>query len=226
MDIKQAINERHSVRRYLDKPIEKGTRKQLDAIVHEINKESGLHITVQYDDPAGFDSRLAHYGSFRNVANYIVLKGKKCPDFDERCGYYGEKLVIEAQRLGLHTCWAAMTFNHKVVKKLIPRDEKFCMVISLGYGETPGVPHKGKNYLQAVDAADAPDWFEEGVEAALLAPTAMNQQKFRFFYEDGKVRAAASGRGTMCRVDLGIVKYHFEAVSGVELFVKDKNQGE
>lgn len=227
MDILQAIKERHSVRRYLDQPIEKGTRKILDNIVREINKESGLHIQVRYDDPKGFDSTLAHYGSFRNVNNYIILAGPKTPDFDERIGYYGEKLVLEAQRLGLHTCWVALTFNKRAVKKLIRDNDKFSMVISLGYGETPGVPHKGKNYLDVIDVADTesvPDWFEEGVEAALLAPTAVNQQKFKIRLRGETPSIQAVGFGSLVKVDLGIVMYHFEAASGKCVFAKEKGQ--
>ena len=135
-EMMEAIKARHSVRAYKDIPIEQGVRNQLNEFADKCNKESGLNITIQYDDPEGFDSRLAHYGSFRNVGNYIVLKGKKATDFDYVCGYYGEKIVLFAQHIGLNTCWAALTFNKKKVKTLIPKDEAFCMVIALGYGET------------------------------------------------------------------------------------------
>jgi len=55
------------------------------------------------------------------------------------------------------------------------------------------------------------------VEAALLAPTAVNQQKFRFTLSDRTVKAEATG-GFSSRVDLGIVKYHFERGAGTEHF--------
>lgn len=58
-----------------------------------------------------------------------------------------------------------------------------------------------------------PDWFSKGMEAALLAPTAMNQQKFYITLENGKVSAKA-GRGFYTKMDLGIVKYHFEVATG------------
>lgn len=59
-----------------------------------------------------------------------------------------------------------------------------------------------------------PDWFEKGIEAALLAPTAMNQQKFVFELKGDDVRAKVSGFGFYSKVDLGIVKYHFEVATG------------
>ena len=214
MTLQEAIRNRHSVRAYEDKPIEQNKRAELDAFVEECNRESGLDIKVVYDDPEGFDSRLAHYGSFRNVNNYIVLAGKSNQDIDERCGYFGEKIVLKAQTLGLNTCWVGLTFNKKRVKQLLPADEKLCIVIALGYGRTEGKPHKGKEFSKVCQDSDTPDWFKAGVEAALLAPTAVNQQKFRFSIKDGTPVAEIAGFGPFIKVDLGIVKYHFEVGAG------------
>ena len=214
-EMMEAIEARHSVRAYKDIPIEQGVRNQLDAFIDECNKESGLNITVQYGDPEGFDSRLAHYGSFRNVKNYIVLKGKKGADFDFLCGYYGEKLVLFAQQQGLNSCWAALTYNRRLVRELIPEGEALCMVIALGYGQTQGVPHRSKPLDSVIEGAGTrPDWFTRGVEAALKAPTAVNQQKFAFSLADGEPFVRVKGLGSCTAVDLGIVAFHFEAASG------------
>lgn len=215
MNVMEAIKARHSVRQYEDKVIDMQTRAALDTFVDECNAQSGLHMYIVYDDPNGFDSRLARYGSFKNVSNYIVLAGKDCPDFDELCGYYGEMVVIKAQQLGLNTCWAALTFNKKKVKQMIPEGERFCMVIALGYGATQGVPHKNKPMEKLVASkGQMPDWFAKGVEAAMMAPTAVNQQRFKMGIVDGEPVIKVSGRGFHTLVDLGIVKYHFEAASG------------
>ena len=215
MTLLEAIDARHSVRAYKDTPIPQDVRDQLDAFVKECNDESGLSITIKYDDPAGFDSRLAHYGSFSNVSNYIILKGSKRADFDFVCGYYGEKIVLFAQQLGLNTCWTAMTFNKKRVKELVPAGEKLCMVISLGYGETQGREHKSKSMYNVIDVKGGmPEWFVAGVESALKAPTAVNQQKFCFMLENDEPSVKVKGLGTFTKVDLGIVAYHFEAASG------------
>lgn len=215
MTIMEAIDARHSVRAYREMPVEHEIREKLDAFVNECNKESGLDICVQYDDPEGFDSRLAHYGSFRGVSSYIVLKGKKTADFDFICGYYGEKIVIYAQQLGLNTCWTALTFNKKRVKQLVPAGETLCMAIALGYGETQGKPHKGKSLHDVIDVQGGmPEWFVAGVECALKAPTAVNQQKFCFSLTGDKPSVRVKGLGTYTKVDLGIVAYHFDAATG------------
>ena len=214
MTIMEAINARHSVRAYLDRSVEREVRQQLEWFVKKCNQESGLHIFIRYDDPDGFDSRLAHYGRFRNVRNYIVLSGKKSEDFEYLCGYYGEKIVLFAQQHGLNTCWAALTFNKKKVRELIPSGETLCMVIALGYGETQGAARKSKSVQDVtVNGSDQP-WFGKGVEAALKAPTAVNQQKFQFSMKNGEPFIRVKGLGSCTKVDLGIAACHFELASG------------
>lgn len=218
MTIFEAIDARHSVRAYKNTPIPDEIRKSLDAFTADCNKEGNLNIFIQYDDPEGFDSRMAHYGNFQNVQNYIVLSGRKEGDFDFRCGYYGEKIVLFAQQLGLNTCWTALTFNKKKVKEIIAPGDTLCMVIALGYGETQGTDRKSKAVEDvAAGRGNMPDWFRKGLEAALKAPTAMNQQKFVFGMKDGRPVCKVKGIGPYTKVDLGIVAYHFEIGSGRKL---------
>ena len=214
MTIMEAIDARHSVRAYRDEPIGQEKRQQLDQFAESCSQASGLHIFIRYDDPAGFDSRLARYGHFRNVRNYIVLAGRKDPEFDYRCGYYGEKIVLFAQQLGLNTCWAALTFNKRKVRELIPEGETLCMVIALGYGETQGSTRKSKTAAEVTENGTDAAWFQQGIDAALKAPTAVNQQKFLFSVREGEVTVRVKGIGSVTRVDLGIVACHFEAASG------------
>ncbi len=215
MTLLEAIDARHSVRVYRDNPIPAQIREALDAFVSRCNRESGLDISIRYDDADGFDSALAHYGRFRNVKNYIVLAGRKTGDFDFDCGYYGEKIVLYAQSLGLNTCWAALTFNKRKVKRMLKAGETLCMVIALGYGQTPGSPRRSKAMKDVTERLDAPPkWFADGVESALKAPTAVNQQKFVFTLENGEPFARVKGIGGYTKVDLGIACWHFEAVTG------------
>lgn len=212
MDILEIMKARHSVRQYQGKKIGGSIRETLTALVRECNNESGLNIQILFDEPKCFDSMMAHYGKFAGVENYIALVGKKDDALDEKAGYYGEKLVLKAQELGLNTCWVAMTHGKSAAE--IKKGEKLACIIALGYGVTQGIAHQSKSPDQLCNcASDMPGWFSKGMEAALLAPTAMNQQKFYLTYENGTVSARA-GKGFYTKMDLGIVKYHFEIVSG------------
>ena len=209
---------RHSVRQYLEKKIPEEIRKELDDYTQKLNQTSGLNIQILYDEPDCFNSRLAHYGRFENCANYISMVGKKSADLDERCGYFGELLVLKAQELGLNTCWVAL--SHGKSKAMVKEGEREAIVLSLGYGKTQGTPHKSKAPIEISNLTpDSPAWFRAGVEAALLAPTAINQQKFKFLLEGNKVTAKAGLVGPCLAIDLGIVKCHFELAAGKENFV-------
>lgn len=213
MEILEIMKERHSVRQYLDKEIEPEKQSELNELVSKINSENNLHIQIFYNEPKCFSASIAHYGSFKCVNNYIALVGKKSATLDETLGFYGEMLVLKAQELGLNTCWVAL--NHGKSEAVINKGEKLVCIISLGYGANKGVPHKSKSVNDVSNyKTGMPDWFLNGVEAALLAPTAVNQQRFYFEYRsDGFVKASCS-LGIYTKLDLGIAKYHFEAVSG------------
>ena len=215
-NVKALMEARHSVRQYLDKPIPEEVKESFSRYVEKLNEESGLNIQVFYDEPECFSSRMAHYGKFENAVNYIAIVGKSSKNLDELGGYYGEKAVLEAQRLGLNTCWVALT--HGKSKAVVEKREEEVIIISLGYGKTQGVARKSKKPEDVGVTLDSPEWFKEGVNAALLAPTAINQQKFGFTLKDGKVKATSPKIGPCLKIDLGIVKCHFELGAGKENF--------
>lgn len=218
MTMMEAMRARHSVRSYVDRPLEADTVNILEAEISICNREGNLHIQLVKDEPEAFSGFMARYGKFSGVKNYIALAGPKGPDLEEKCGYYGERLVLLAQSLGLNSCWVAMSYDRGKAACKLGAGEKLCIVIALGYGATQGVPHKSKAVEQVMAAkGEVPEWFRAGVEAALLAPTAMNQQKFKFALEDGTV-AASAGMGFYSKIDLGIAKYHFEVGAGRENF--------
>ncbi|MBQ6229896.1 MAG: nitroreductase family protein [Eubacterium sp.] len=216
MDVKTLIKERHSVRQFKDMPIDDEQREVLDKLAEECNAESGLNIQVIYDDPECFKTLLAHYGKFRNANNYIALVGNEdIDDLGERCGYFGQKMVLKAQEIGLNTCWVGGSYSKGKCKVNKEDGEKIVCVIAFGYGETQGVKHKSKPVEKLCNVAeeDMPKWFKNGMIAAMMAPTALNQQKFYVTLEGEEVTITAK-RGPYTKVDLGIVKYNFEAVSG------------
>ena len=215
MDIKEAIRERHSVRQFKDQAIEEEAAARLRLLIESVNDECEQHFQLICDDPECFNSFMAHYGKFKNVRNYVaVVANTTTADYEERCGFYGQKIVLEAQMLGLNTCWVGGTFSKGKCKAVIGQREKLIAVIAIGYGETAGVAHKSKPMEKlCIVNGDMPDWFREGMEAAMMAPTAINQQKFVIELRDDKATIMAK-KGPFSRVDLGIVVYNFEAASG------------
>ena len=219
MTLSEAILARHSVRAYTDRPIDGEVLSELNRKIDEVNEAGGLHIQLILDEPRAFACPMAKYGKFRGVRNYLVMAGRKADDLDERVGYYGEQLVLLAQTLGLNTCWVGVSYSKTPGAFVLNEGEKVACVISIGYGETQGVSHKIKSPKEVSNASDiTPRWFNDGVKAALLAPTAVNQQKFHFEYVgfdgEGKKPKVIAKKGTSLvgytQMDLGIAKCHFE----------------
>lgn len=225
MTILEAIEARHSVRTYVSKSIPSAVAEALSDEIEACNAESGLRIQAVFQEKSAFEGFLAHYGKFSGVENYIALIGRKAPDLEEKVGYYGQRVALKAQMLGLNTCWVAMTMKKGIVKANcdIRPGEKLVCVLALGYGATQGTAHKSKPLEELCGKGEKPAWFISGMKAALLAPTAMNQQQFLFTCNGNLVNAKSTG-GFYSKVDLGIVKYHFEAGAGKENFTWETKQ--
>ena len=219
----EAIQARHSVRKYLDKPIEMEKIEAIQKCIDLCNREGGVHFQLVTNEPKAFRNGVdwPKYGKFEGVNNYIAIIAPKGNDGSVIAGYYGEKLVLLIQTLGMNTCWVGGTFKKVREDYTIGTGEDLKCVISLGYGATQGVQHSQKKTfadvaLNKTASPTLPDWFVQGVEAALLAPTAVNQQKFRFIlHDDNHVEAVAKfSLIGYSHLDLGIAKYHFEVGAG------------
>lgn len=226
MTLLEAIEARHSVRKYKDEPIHEEILVILRDRIREINEKASLHIQLVTGEPKAFSGLMA-YGSFSGVKNYLVMVGKKGDDLDEKIGYYGEQFVLLAQTLGLNSCWAGLSYSKIPGTYRLDEGEKIGCYIALGYGQTQGKGHKVKDIKEISNASDVtPIWFKKGVEAAILAPTAVNQQKFYLEYlgfQDHSKVPSVSARSLFSmvgysKIDLGIVKYHFEIGAGKENF--------
>jgi len=225
MTLEEAVFARHSVRRYNSTPLTKEQVEELQMRITTLNENFALHMQLILNDDVAFSGRLAHYGSFRNVKNYIAVAGQKTlagceAPFDERVGYATANLVLLAQTLGLNTCVVGLTFK-KTSTIEIDDGEKLELVIAIGHGETQGVQHPMKPVTRiAPDYETAPDWFKKGIDYVMLAPSALNQFKARFTVDESGRVVAKHRLGYFSKVDLGIFKYFFELGSGKEIFRK------
>lgn len=221
MDITlDVVAARRSVRRYEPRPIEADKIARLRELTAGANAEAaGLALQLVTDEPDAFGrSFLARYGHFKNVRNYIAVVA---PDTDEggiAAGRHGEKIVLEAKAMGLDSCWVGLTFKRGKVPVDIAPGMKLHAVIALGYGaETPRA-HKSKRPADVSEGYGGGNVaFDRGVDCALLAPSALNRQNFRFVLgSDGAVAARAKRRG-YAALDLGIAVFHFEYASGLKV---------
>lgn len=218
MTMKEAIEKRHMVRQYTDRTIPKDIVELLNARIAENNEKYKLHLALVVGNSDGI-SGMAKLLLSKTVNNYTVLAGADTPELDEKLGYCGADIILYAQTLGLNTWWIGGMFNGKgALKNLSNKDVRVNGVIAIGYGKTQGVPHKSKTAAEISEYnGDTPQWFIDGVNALLYAPTALNKQPYDVRGNGNKVSILA-GDGHFSGIDLGIGKYHFEVGAGKENF--------
>lgn len=211
-DMKQAMRQRHTVRKFTSEPLSPELISQLNDRVRANNESLGLAISLKVGDESALPGALKLFFA-KGVRSYFVLAGSDRPGLDEDLGYASADLMLFAQTLGLSTWWIGGTFSRKSVERAVP-GKKVIGIVAVGFGVTSGVAHKSKTAAEVSSyEGPAPQWFADGVQAALLAPTALNKQCFRIVGESGKV-SISENSGTFSGADIGIVKYHFELGAG------------
>ena len=211
----ETIRERHSVREYDGKPLARAEFDALGAVVEEYARESGLDIQLVGDNPEVFNV-IARFGLIRGCRTHVafVVDDVKAGDVasDEAIGYWGQKIVLAAQDMGLNTCWCALCSRKKSHAVVAP-GKKIRLIIAVGHGKTQGFSRKTKSVeaLSSVECAKAPAWFAAAMEAAQLAPTAMNNQNFKItLLSDGKTVRIDALQSGLNVIDEGIVRCNFE----------------
>jgi nitroreductase len=221
MELMQAIEMRCSRRTYIDKPIDNEKVSKIEKLIEDVNKEGNLNLQLILNDGKAFQGIRKSYGLFTGVQNYIALVAKDDGFFREKIGYYGERVVLEATRLGLGTCWVGGSFDKKSCNCSVEEGEILLAVIAIG---NISVEHtlKEKIILKAVHGKSkgvtemyesdevVPSWFKDGMKAAQKAPSAMNKQPAKFYYKNSIVTASVEGGKDYQEIDLGIAKLHFE----------------
>ena len=211
----ETIRERHSVREYDGKPLAQAEFDALGAVVEECAHESGLDIQLVGDNPEVFNV-IARFGLIRWCRTHVafVVDDVKAGGVavDEAIGYWGQKIVLAAQDMGFNTCWCALC-SRKKSRAVVAPGKKVRLVIAVGHGKTQGFSRKTKSVeaLSSVECAKVPAWFAAAMEAAQLAPTAMNNQNFKItLLCDGKTVRIEAPQSGLNVIDEGIVRRNFE----------------
>lgn len=219
ISMKEAMQTRHTVRKYTDKSLPEGVNILLKTRMDSHNETYQLALSLKTGDDRAISSVIKLLMA-KNVRNYFVLAGPDTVQLDEKLGYCGADLMLYAQTLGLNTWWIGGTYNHRQRRKEAGTNRVIGILV-VGYGENQGTLHKSKLYDEiATYEGEAPEWYREGVKAVLLAPTALNKQAFQIQGIGNRVKITCHN-GNWAGVDLGIAKYHFELGAGKKNFSWD-----
>lgn len=217
MTLQEAMLLRHTVRKFTDKPIEDDISVQLQHRIDDNNAKLGLRLQLVLNNDKLLPG-IVRLIMTKGACNYIILDSDDTPAGYQNVGYAGADIMLYAQTLGLNTWWIGGTYSRdRVMKQTLGKNVSGVIVV--GYGQTQGKPHKSKtpSEVSVYKGVQTPQWFNNGVAAALLAPTAINRQAFMLVGNENKVSLTYKS-GMLSDTDYGIVKYHFELGAGEDNF--------
>lgn len=178
-----------------------------------------------------FRGAVGSYGKVTGARAFVAFIGDSAGrHFQEATGYTGEGIVLAATALGLATCWVAGFFRPEVVAELVELhdNERVLAITPIGYAVEQesleekfmtafGRTHRRKP-LSALVNGDGPEgwpgWIKTALEAARLAPSAINRQPWGFRVQDNAVtvsiRTGEPDFNVSKRLDCGIAMLHIE----------------
>ena len=181
-----------------------------------------------------FKGVIGSYGKIKCAQAFIAFIGDITDDYvQEKVGYIGEGLILEATALQFATCWVGGFFRPEIVASLIKMgaNEKVLGVTPVGYATEQesleekfmtgfGRTHKRKPLSSLVTGLkdnEWPEWARISLEAARQAPSAINRQPWSFYVEPNAITVSVRTRGpefnVSKRLDCGIAMLHIEVAS-------------
>jgi len=181
-----------------------------------------------------FKGIAGSYGKIKGATAFIAFIGDMDHPFvQEEVGYTGEGVILEATALGLNTCWVAGFFRPEVVASLIEikNNERVLAVTPVGYARKFesweerlmtgfGRTHTRLSLSRTVSGLPRenwPDWAKASLEAARLAPSAVNRQPWGLKVEDDGItvfiRTGGPEFNISKRLDCGIAMLHIEVAA-------------
>ncbi|NWF95734.1 MAG: nitroreductase family protein [Candidatus Thorarchaeota archaeon] len=234
-----AISLRHSVRRYTGEAVPDDILDSLDRLIAEFRPFRGARAVLVRTPSRQFVRRFIGVLDKSGVVHYVAFLGDMTNlHVQEVTGYIGEAVVLEATALGLNTCWIAALLRKESIAREVGAgpNEQVLAITPVGYAENeserveslrrgPARPHNRKPLEKLVIAGDATqnDWSQSALEAARLAPSAVNRQPWRFSIDDRSITVSAAelrySFGVSPRLDCGIATLHLQLgamIKGVE----------
>lgn len=231
----RAIKQRRSRRQFGPRPLESKTLAQTNSICNDFQPFTGARAVFVTDKPETvFKGAIGPYGKIKNAPAFVAFIGNmENPNVQEHVGYTGEGIILEAETMNLATCWVAGFFRRKIVESLIRigNNERVMAITPIGYAAKRqsleerlmtgfGLSHKRKKLsglVTGLDESEWPNWIKLALEAARLAPSAVNRQPWRFKVEPDSVTVSVNtiGReyGLSKRLCCGIAMLHIEVAA-------------
>jgi len=231
----KVIEKRRSRRRFDPRPLGSKTLAHIDTVCNDFKPFPCARAVLVTDNPETvFKGAIGPYGKVKNAPAFVAFIGNMENSYvQEQVGYTGEGIILEAEAMNLATCWVAGFFRRKVVESLIKigKNERIMAITPIGYATKQqsleerlmtgfGLSHKRKalsGLVTGLDESEWPHWIKISLEAARLAPSAVNRQPWRFHIEHDSITVSVNvvkrEYGISKRLCCGIAMLHIETAA-------------
>lgn len=233
-ELRRAAKRRVSQRAYADLPVDQGAIDALRSCVDAANACEAC-LDFQLYGPLDNAGRAVGIASRMFAGTFHWYAALVCDDDDvslEKCGYYGERLVLLASHLGLGTCWVAGTFNRAITRAEVGKGRVLLAIVPIGHAmeKTPFAQRMirksvrrstklpGQTVESDVPYEALPEWVRAGAEAIIAGPSAVNQEPVVLMWDGAGLSARYEPTRRPREVtiaDFGIAKLHFECLCGM-----------
>jgi len=231
----QVIEKRRSHRRFETTPLEANILDQINSICNDFRPFPHARAELVISSPDDvFKGIIGSYGKIKGANSFIAFIGNMdFPFIQEQVGYTGEAIILEAEAMGLATCWIGGMFRAKFVKIIvnIVKGERVLSITPIGYATKSlsfeeksmtgfGLTHKRKSLsdlVSGINESEWPEWMRAALESARLAPSAVNRQPWRFYLEPDSITVSVNSLkrnyGLSKRLCCGIAMLHIEVAA-------------
>lgn len=232
------IAQRRSRRRFITGLIGKDLLEQVSTFCSSFQPFPSVRVVLIPQPPREiFRSALGPYGKIKGARFVIAFIGDTLnPYVQEQVGYTGEGAILEMTALELDTCWVGGFFRPKIVSSLteIREHERVFAITPIGHAVERlsveehlmtgfGLTHRRrplKDLVTGLKESAWPSWVKVALEAARLAPSAVNRQPWRFHVENNSITVSVNRFGLEFglskRLCCGIAMLHIEVAALAE----------
>jgi nitroreductase len=214
----EIIRKRKSIRKYSTEPLDTA---KLEWIQEQIAAVTPLYPNIRYSVEIVSKTK----GLFNVKApHYLIFSSEEMDGYCENIGFIGQQLDLALSANGIGTCWLGAS------KPIENQKSALSYVIAISFG-TPNEPlHRSLSEFKRKPLSAISEGEDPRLEAARLAPSAMNSQNWFFAADGGKIHCyrkkinpiAGLIYNRMNQIDMGIAIYHIAAESDGFKFSKSK----
>ena len=213
----EIIRKRKSIRKYDPSPLDADTLKMVRL---QIEKVTPLYPGIRYSVEIVNKTK----GMFNIKApHYIILRSEEKEGAYENIGFIGQQLDLFLSESGLGSCWLGASKPEEKGASALP------FVICISFGKPAEPLYRDITGFKRKPLTEISEGTDERLEAARLAPSAVNAQNWYFVAKNGEIQCYRKKSNHLLSfiydklhsIDMGIALCHIAMESDVFSFVKE-----